>query len=74
MDGKVPVASGSIAVYADAKTIKVTADVGQGFLYFNSTTKPKTNMGVIEKTGNNEYRLLISEHKKQYVVSYSMIP
>ncbi|MDR0710754.1 MAG: alpha-rhamnosidase [Prevotellaceae bacterium] len=74
MNGKVPVANGSIALYADAKTIKVTADAGQGFLYFSSAKTPKTNIGTIEKTGNNSYRLLISEHKKQYAVSYSMIP
>lgn len=69
IDGKVPTAAGSIAVYADAKTIKVTADAGRGFLYFSSAKKPKANMGAVEKIGNNDYRLMISENKKQYVVS-----
>ncbi|MDR1022637.1 MAG: alpha-rhamnosidase [Prevotellaceae bacterium] len=73
IEGKVPTAGGDIAVYADAKTIKVTADAGQGFLYFSSAKKPKTNIGVVEKVGGNEYRLLISEPKKQYVVSYLKI-
>ncbi|MDR1342515.1 MAG: alpha-rhamnosidase [Prevotellaceae bacterium] len=70
IEGKVPTAGGDIAVYADAKTIRVTADAGQGFLYFCSAKKPKANMGAVEKVGDNEYRLLISEHKKQYVVTY----
>ncbi|MDR3367018.1 MAG: alpha-rhamnosidase [Prevotellaceae bacterium] len=70
IDGKVPTPGGSIAVYADAKVIKVTADAGRGFLYFSSAKKPKTNMGAVEKIGVNEYRLMISENKKEYVVRW----
>ena len=59
IDGKVPAPKGDIAVYMNKNTIKVKADSGKGYLYFNSKETPSANFGSIEKINDNEYRLPI---------------
>ncbi|MDR3297580.1 MAG: alpha-rhamnosidase [Prevotellaceae bacterium] len=70
MRGKTPTPRGDIEVYADSKTLKVTAPAGRGYLYFSTSKKPKSNIGTAEKVGHNEYRLAVEGDGKEYVVSY----
>lgn len=69
MDGKVPTPSGDIELSVSQTEIKVKGAAGRGVLTFESKRKPKTNLGSIQNTGNNEYQLAI-EPGKEYRVSY----
>lgn len=69
MEGCVPTPKGTIKVYMNPKTIKVTAGEGEGYLYFRSVQrKPKANLGKIERINNDEYRLLIKGNRQEVIV------
>ncbi len=59
MEGTVPTPSGEISLYVSDREIKVKATQGTGYIYFNSSKKPKSDIGTIEQTGTDSYRLLI---------------
>ena len=69
MEGAVPTPNGEIKLYMDAKTIKIKASEGKGYLTFASKSKPKANKGTLEKLEGNNYRLLINTND-EIVVSY----
>lgn len=62
MEGSAPTPNGVIKVYMDKTQIKVTATEGEGYLYFNSSSKPQTNKGNIEPIEGNEYKLKIDSN------------
>jgi hypothetical protein len=70
MEGTVPTPRGEIKLYINEKTIKVKATEGKGYLNFISSSKPKTNVGVIEKLKDHNYRLLI-DTKEEILITYS---
>lgn len=67
MEGIVPTPNGTIKVYMDGRTIKVSASEGEGYLYFKSKM-PKSSAGTIEKTATGEFRLLVKGDGKEVVV------
>lgn len=71
IEGSVPTPEGNIKVYMSKKQIKVTAGHGKGYLYFSSKSRPKTNIGTIETISKNNYKLLIDNNDKEYIVSGS---
>lgn len=71
MEGSVPTPHGKIDVYADGRTMRITASEGEGWLYIDSRTRPKASLGTIEQTGKNTYRLRIKGDGKTVVVKYS---
>ncbi|MDR1722834.1 MAG: alpha-rhamnosidase [Tannerella sp.] len=60
IEGTVPTPHGNIKVYMDKKQIKIEASEGEGYLYFSTKSKPRSNSGTIETVGKNEYKLKIS--------------
>ncbi len=68
MEGSVPTPNGDIKVYMDTEQIKVSATEGEGYLYFESQTKPETNKGEIEKIEDNKYKLKIRSNDGEYIV------
>lgn len=60
MEGSVPTPGGDISLYVSTSEIKVKATEGRGYIYFNSSKKPKATAGTIEQTGAESYRLLIN--------------
>jgi hypothetical protein len=82
IEGAVPTPNGEIKVYRDKKQIKVSVtslslqeersvdpqspDM-EGYLYFKSTTTPKSNSGTIESMGKNAYKIKIQENK-EYII------
>jgi hypothetical protein len=71
MEGSVPTPGGDISLYVDAKTIRVKSPGGKGFLHLTSKTKPKVSAGTIEKTGANQYKVLI-ESKQEVIIKYKL--
>ncbi|WP_024995756.1 alpha-L-rhamnosidase-related protein [Bacteroides graminisolvens] len=69
MEGDVPTPGGNIHVYMDARTIKVSAPQGSGYLYFSSKRKPKASVGKVEEVSKGNYRLLV-QSGKEIVVKY----
>ena len=69
MEGDVPTPGGNIHVYMDARTIKVSAPQGSGYLYFSSKRKPKASVGKVEEVSKGNYRLLV-QAGKEIVVKY----
>jgi len=69
LDSSVPTPNGDIKVYMNRQQIKVSASEGEGFLYFESQSKPETNMGDIEQMEGNKYKLRISSVNKEYIVN-----
>ncbi|MDR3220044.1 MAG: alpha-rhamnosidase [Dysgonamonadaceae bacterium] len=69
MEGSVPTPEGKINVYMDKKQIKVSASEGEGYLYFKTASRPQTNIGTIEQTAENEYKLKIEQNKKYIIKS-----
>jgi hypothetical protein len=67
LQGTVPTPYGNIEVYRDKKQIKITASGGEGYLYFNARSKPRTNAGTIETVSKNEYKLKITPNK-EYII------
>jgi hypothetical protein len=67
IEGVVPTPEGEIKVYMDKKQIKVSASQGEGYLYFESATKPKSNTGTVEPVGKNAYKIKIQANKK-YII------
>lgn len=67
MEGSVPTPNGDVKVYMDKQQIKVSATEGNGYLYFTSSSKPKSNIGTIEQIENNNYKIKIDSNK-EYVV------
>jgi hypothetical protein len=70
MQGIVPTPTGNIEIYCSGKEMKVKGATGKGTLKFNSKTKPVCKEGTIEKTGADEYSLVL-EKDKSYTVKYS---
>jgi hypothetical protein len=68
MEGAVPTPEGDIKVYMDKKQIKVSASSGEGYLYFTSASKPRSNVGAIEAVAKNEYKMKIDKDKA-YVIN-----
>lgn len=71
MEGSIPTPNGDITIKMDKKTIKVKATEGEGYLYFNSKSTPKTTKGEIDKVAGSSYRLWINEGE-EVVVSYKL--
>lgn len=69
MEGSVPTVDGDIKLYVNQSTIRVSVPGGKGYLQFSSRTRPKTNIGVVEQTAKNTYRILI-DSKSEYRISY----
>lgn len=69
IEGSVPTPNGSIKVYKDLKTIKVTASEGQGYLYIKAK-KPKTTAGKLEKVESGLFRLAVKGDGQEVVVNY----
>lgn len=67
MEGSVPTPNGDIKVYMNKQQIKVSATEGVGYLYFSSSSKPKSNIGIIEQMEKNTYKLKI-DSDREYVV------
>lgn len=67
MEGAVPTPNGDIKVYMDKNRIKVSATEGEGYLYFSSTSRPKSNIGTIEQIEENRYKLKI-DSDREYIV------
>ena len=63
MKGTVPTPHGEIHVSFDHSHITIEATEGHGYLYFHSGKTPQTNVGEIEATGENAYRLWIETGK-----------
>lgn len=61
--GTVPTPHGEIHVSFDHSHITIEATEGHGYLYFHSGKTPQTNVGEIEATGENAYRLWIETGK-----------
>jgi len=72
MEGKVPTPHGEIKLFIDHKTIKVSATEGKGYLIFQSKTNPEISGGICQKTGKNDYRILISGNE-EVIVKYTDI-
>ena len=68
MEGTVPTPNGEIKLYVDKKQIKVIALEGEGYLYFESKSEPKTNAGMIELIEKNNYKLKINSNVGEYIV------
>ncbi|MDP4277376.1 MAG: alpha-L-rhamnosidase C-terminal domain-containing protein, partial [Bacteroidota bacterium] len=69
LKGSVPTPNGQIKVYANARTIKVSASEGEGYLYFKAAKKPKASTGMIEKMASGDYRLLVKGDGREIVVT-----
>ncbi len=68
IEGSVPTPKGSIKVYKDLKTIRVTASEGQGYLYVKAK-KPKTTFGKLEKVESGLFKLLIKGDGQEVTVT-----
>lgn len=69
MEGSVPTPNGDIKVRMDRKNITVSASEGEGYLSFESTSKPKSNQGTIENISKNKYRIKILANKGDYKIT-----
>lgn len=69
MEGSVPTPAGDIKVYMDAEQIKVSTTEGEGYLYFESKSKPVSNKGNIEHIEANNYKLKIDSKSGEYIVT-----
>lgn len=72
MEGKVPTPHGDISVYADRRSIRVSAPHGTGWLTFRSKSTPKASAGTVEKTAPNTYRLRIEPGKEVNVKYFNI--
>ena len=72
-ESSIPTPNGDIKVYADKSEIRVSAGEGKGSLIFKSINTPKTDIGEIEKTGENEYKLHIEGNEQQVRVKYKAL-
>lgn len=68
MEGKVPTPDGVIEVYADVKTVRVTAPAGEGYLYFDGN-KPTVNRGQLEQLPDGTYRVKVPGDGRPVVVT-----
>ena len=68
MEGSVPTPNGDIKVYMDKQQIKVSTTEGEGYLYFSSSSEPESNIGIIEQTEKNNYRLKITASLGEYSI------
>lgn len=69
MEGSVPTPYGEIKLFMNARTIKVKSDGGNGYLHFESKSKPSATNGTLEHVTNNTYRIWI-DTTEEIVVSY----
>ncbi len=72
-ESTVPTPNGDINVYMDKSKISVTATEGDGILVFRSKSVPKANIGVVEKTGENDYKLQIKGDAQKVTIYYKSI-
>jgi hypothetical protein len=72
MEGVVPTPGGDIKVYMDKRQIKVSASDGEGYLHFESATKPKSNYGTIESSGKNTYKIKIQAGKEYAIIFHAI--
>lgn len=72
MEGSVPTPNGDIKIYMDTKQIKVSTTEGEGYLYFESKSKPHTNKGSIESQGDNKYRMKINSEAGEYIIKIEL--
>jgi alpha-L-rhamnosidase len=68
MEGSVPTPHGSIKVYKDLKSIRVTASEGSGYLFIKAK-KPKTTNGKLEKVESGLFRLPIVGNGQEVTVN-----
>ncbi|SHE74434.1 alpha-L-rhamnosidase-related protein [Dysgonomonas macrotermitis] len=68
MEGSVPTPDGDINVYMDKQQIKVSATEGEGYLYFTSVSKPKSNTGTIEQIEKDKYKIKITSSANEYII------
>jgi hypothetical protein len=71
MEGKVPTPQGEISLYVNDKLMKINSSGGKGYLYLTSKSKPKANIGMIEKISENHYKILI-ESTEEVIVKYKL--
>lgn len=69
MEGNVPTPNGKIHVRMDKKTIKVSASEGEGYIYFKGKS-PKASSGIVEKTNDGGFRLLVKGNGNEVVINY----
>ncbi|WP_321373142.1 alpha-L-rhamnosidase C-terminal domain-containing protein [uncultured Draconibacterium sp.] len=72
-ESSIPTPNGDIKVYADKKTIKVTATEGNGSLIFKSKIQPEATIGDIEKIAENEYLLKINGDGEKVSIEYQSL-
>ena len=72
MEGSVPTPNGDIKVYMDTKQIKVSATEGEGYLYFESKSKPSTDKGSIEAQGSDKYKMKINSDMGEYIIKIEL--
>jgi alpha-L-rhamnosidase len=72
-ESSVPTPKGDIKVYMDKSKISVTATEGEGTLIFKSKTLPKADIGIVEKTGENDYTLHIKGDGQKISIKYKLI-
>ena len=72
-ESSVPTPNGDIKVYMDKNKISITATEGNGTLVFKSKSAPKANIGVVEKTGENDYKLKIKGDAQKVTINYKSI-
>ena len=70
MEGKVPTASGDIAVYMTKKEIKISSPTGVGKLKLKSKRKPVVKDAEVKEVSKGIYEVVI-EKGKDYSVKYS---
>lgn len=69
-ESSVPTPNGDIKVYMDKGKITVTASEGEGKVIFRSTGTPKSDQGIIQKTGENVYSLHITGNGQKVTITY----
>ena len=67
--GDVLIPDGKIFVAMDKNTIKVKADSGEGYLYFTSCIKPKSDKGEVVSLGGYNYKIKI-DSGNELIVTY----
>lgn len=67
MEGSVPIPKGDIHVYMDKKRIRVKADGGAGYLYVTSRHTPRCSEGLVEKIGDNKFRIFLKSGQEYSV-------
>jgi hypothetical protein len=72
-ESSVPTPNGDIKITMDKSKISVTATEGDGMLIFKSKSTPKADIGIIERTGENEYSLRIKGDGQKVTIQYKSV-